>query len=254
MFMHIVPAKMKSWKILDDNPLPRSDNAYVELWWSITHGDADSKKQALVNLRNLKFVDGSEMERSSLYDGLLTIRGDTSLLHIAAENGMTLPLISVLRDREHGLLSRGQETLHTILMLVLQSGNYKLFIFLVKYLKADEAYLVDALTAKYSYPLLNHIISTGIKSNPVKQVIKITNEGILFFEYISGFRSLDVEPSKIAKKSEWKFEQKGGRERCFAFNDDLSDLMMDNRMTDQERHSHAEAILTILHEYAIFCP
>ena len=63
-----------------------------------------------------------------------------------------------------------------------------------------------------------------------------------------------MEPSKVAKKSEWKFEQKGGRERCFAFYDDLSDLMMDNRMTDQERHSHAEAILTILHEYAIFCP
>ena len=95
------------------------------------------------------------------------------MLHIAAENGMTLPLISVLRDREHGLLSRGQETLHTILMLVLQSGNYKLFIFLsekVARMKVDCCFLLVSIMA---HGFKGHVIGDDRSQGQLNDLIRV---------------------------------------------------------------------------------
>ena len=118
-FSKLCSAVRKLWLVLLTLPTElrkesstRSEEAYAQLWRNIATENNAIKNHSLMSLSNLQFTDGSEMQQDFLYKGLLTLRGDTTLLHIAAENGMILPILSLLEPWFQGnLLTMPQETL-----------------------------------------------------------------------------------------------------------------------------------------------
>ena len=177
---------------MDRNTHRYSRNEYAEIYAAITSGNEALKHQALANLAYLKFTDGSKMKRGSLYNGLTAVRSDTTLLHISVENGMAVPLLTLLCLRGlRILLAEINEgtSCKPILRSVVKGQNYHLFLFLMRLLEGEKTFIWDTLSAEKGIRLL-HAIAVADKTPStavLEECTKIRNHLLIEMLSSDGF-------------------------------------------------------------------